>query len=220
MPMKIKSFGCSFIFGTELSDQYYENLVSIPSKLTWPALIAKQKNLEYKCYAHPGSGNTRIAEQILNQIQSQEPAVYIIGWSWIERFDYYNTDNLTMPWKTITAWSKDKIGDFYYRNIHSQYWDKLNSLMLISLCLNQLQASNSVFLMTYMDELLFENNFHHSPGMALLQQQIKPFLHNFDGMNFLEWSLKNNFPIGPKGKHPLDQAHEAAAQYILNHNLV
>lgn len=221
MPMKIKSFGCSFIFGTELSDQYYENITSIPSKLTWPALIAKHKNLKYECYASPGAGNTRIAEQVLSQLQTNEPAIYIIGWTWIERFDYYSQTKLVWNnWKTITAWDDNEISEFYYRNLHSQYLDKFNSLMSICLCLKQLQDSGNKFLMTHMDELIFEQEFHFSSAMQLMQDQIRPYLNNFDGMNFLDWSLKNNFPIGTKGKHPLEQAHQAAAEYVLNHNLV
>lgn len=50
--MKLKSFGCSFIFGLELSDIGAKSKKY--SQLTWPAIIAQRQGLEYECYARPG----------------------------------------------------------------------------------------------------------------------------------------------------------------------
>lgn len=214
--MKLKSFGCSFIFGSELHDDGYGTLRATPSQHTWPALLARYHGLEYQCLAKPGSGNQRIAESVLNQIESGEPAVYVIGWTWIERFDFLYRNR--GHWHTITAWDTDELAEYYYKNIHSQYQDKLNSLLNIGIVLENLQKIGARFLMTYMDDLLFETKFHHSAAMNLLQNQIRPHLHNFDGENFVDWSFHRGYPIGTRGKHPLEQAHQAAFEYMVNHH--
>lgn len=208
----LKSFGCSFIFGSELHDDGYGKSFATPSNFTWPALWAKDLGVAYRCFAKPGSGNLRIAEQVLNQIHSQEPAIYVIGWTWIERFDFIQRDNAN--WRTLSAWDTDTVATNYYKELHSQYLDKLKSLSAINLVIQQLCASQNKFYMTYMDDLLFETQFHCSPAMLLMQQQIKPHLHNFQGHNFLEWSRVNGFPIGTRAKHPLEEAHQAAFEYV------
>lgn len=216
--MKLKSFGCSFIFGSELHDDGWGGPRATPSNHTWPALLAKHLEIPYQCFARPGAGNVRIAEQILNQIHSSEPAFYVIGWTWIERFDYIHRNHDT--WNTITAWSQDDTSQFYFRDIHSQYFDKLQSLIYVNMVLDQLIKSGSQFFMTYMDDLMFETEFHCSAAMRLMQQNLRPYLHNFNGHNFLKWSQINNFPIGDRGKHPLEQAHRAAFEYVIqNHSL-
>ena len=64
--MKLKSFGCSFIFGSELHDDGYGGPHATPSQHTWPALLAKDLGYDYQCYARPGSGNLRILNEVLN----------------------------------------------------------------------------------------------------------------------------------------------------------
>jgi hypothetical protein len=74
--------------------------------------------------------------------------------------------------------------------------------------------------MTYMDSLLFDNRWNVTAGIEYLQQKIRPHLHQFDGLNFVDWSKNNGYPIGNQGNHPLEAAHAAAADYLLTHNLV
>ena len=88
--MKLKSFGCSFVFGTDLHDDGRDLPKITPSKHTWPALLAQHLGQAYECYARPGSGNLQIWENIANQITTQESALYVISWTWINRFDYIN----------------------------------------------------------------------------------------------------------------------------------
>lgn len=215
--MILKSFGCSFIFGTELADVASKGPAVAPSQYTWPALLAKDLSYDYCCYAQAGSGNLQILEKLLNQL-TNEPALYVIGWTWIDRFDYINPIN--DAWQTITPTDTDDQATYYYKNLHSQYRDKFTSLTTIKLAIDLLNAKNAKFIMTYMDDLMFETNWHVNAGVANLQQQIKPYLHNFDGDNFLEWSYKKGFPIGTRGKHPLEQAHQSAFELIKSYNLV
>lgn len=210
--MILKSFGCSFVYGSELHDDGWGTAYATPSKHTWPALLARDRQLQYQCFAQPGSGNVRIAEQVLNQIATGEPAVYIIGWTWTERFDFVKRE--PDKWRTITAWDQDELAQVYYRDLHSQYLDKLQSLTHMNLVLQQLQAHDCRFFMTYMDDLIFETEFHCSPAMQLLQQQLSCHCHSFEGKNFLDWSKAHGFPIGTRGHHPLESAHKAAFDYV------
>lgn len=211
--MNLKSFGCSFIFGTDLADDGRGGRYATASKHSWPALIAKHKNYAYTCYARPGSGNLRILEQVINQSTISEDQIFIIGWSWIDRFDYVDYTN--DQWISLMPVSDTKTADYYYRNLHSQYRDKLTTLLYIRQAIDILQARQIPFLMTYMDNLIFETEWHTSAAILDLQEYVKPHLTTFDGSNFLDWSRENGFEISDT-KHPLEAAHKAASEYILN----
>ena len=85
--MNLKSFGCSFIFGSELSDDGKNGRYATGSKLTWPAHVARHLNYTYLCYARPGSGNLQIAERTLTHLATNEHALFVINWTYIDRFD-------------------------------------------------------------------------------------------------------------------------------------
>jgi len=226
--MKLKSFGCSFIYGSDLADEknYPGNQASA---FSWPALLAKQINLKYECYARPGSGNLSILERIIEQsIDATKNDIFIIGWSWIDRFDYYDkncnekakfTDTTTndyyLRWKTILPIQQSKESTFYYKNIHSQYQDKLTTLIYIRSAIDLLQKKNIPFIMTHMDNLIFETEWHSNDTIEDLQNYIRPWITTFDDNTFLDWSKKNNFAIS-QTLHPLEHAHIAGFKYIFN----
>lgn len=214
--MDIKSFGCSFIFGTELSDDGRNGLFATGSNLTWPALMAKELGYGYHTYARPGSGNLQIAERVLCQLACNEPALYIIGWSWVDRFDYIDETSRWpgTQWGTLLPVDRSALAKNYYKNLHSEYRDKLTSLMSIKLVIDSLKQRNFPFIMTYMDPLMFDSEWHSSPAVTDLQGYIRPYMTEFDGTNFLDWSKQRQYPIGPT-EHPLEEAHVAAAQYML-----
>ena len=215
--MNLKSFGCSFIFGTELSD--ITNRTKKYSQLTWPALIAQRLGLKYSCYANAGSGNLQILNNVLDQAAQHSPNdIYIINWTFVNRWDYIYAGN--NQWHSIRAWDTHDRAEFYYRHFQAEYTDKLNNLIWINCALQALQAQGAKFCMTYMDSLLFDSRWNTSPGITQLQRQIKPHLHLFDNANFIEWSQRNGYPISPVEDHPLELAHEQAANYLMNHSLV
>jgi hypothetical protein len=213
--VKIKSFGCSFVFGSELADSGKTQ----PSKLTWPALLARHVKSDYECYAVPGSGNLQILEQILNQAAASDSATFVIGWTWIDRFDYYQSWPRTLSWKTIMPTDEDNTARMYYRDLHSEYRDKFTNLGYIKLAVDTLTQKQIPFMMTYMDELLFDQRWNTSAAATDLQEYTFPYMTKFENMTFLEWSRKNGYPETQLW-HPLEQAHDAAADYLLNHNLV
>jgi hypothetical protein len=204
--MKLKSFGCSFVWGSEMS-----NADKLPSKHTWPALLADHLHMPYQCLARPGSGNLHIAEQILTHV-AQEPAVFVINWTYIDRFDYVDPSN--DQWNTIRPGAEDSMAQHYYRNLHSQYRDKLTTLMQIKLCVDALEQAGHEFVMTYMDQLIFETEWHAGPAVLNLQQHIQPHMQQFDGMNMLEYSRGRGHSIGHLA-HPLESAHADLFQWAL-----
>jgi hypothetical protein len=211
--MKLVSFGCSFIVGNDLADDRRPTPTKTlynPSLSTWPALISKRLGFDYSSRALAGIGNLRILESIITESAIATDSFFVIGWSWIDRFDYTIDNDI---WQTLRPTVDTPEADQYYRNLHSQYRDKLTSLVHIRTAIDILQQKNIPFVMTYMDELIFETKWHCSPAISQLQDYITPYLTTFDGNSFLDWSTKLGFPIS-QNLHPLEAAHAAAADLL------
>lgn len=216
--MNIKSFGCSFIFGTDLPDDGRDTHYATPSNLTWPALWAKKLGYGYQCYARPGSGNLQIMERVLSQATNIEKSLFVIGWSWIDRFDYINENQLKSnwpgtPWSTCRPNEDSDINKVYYRDLHSQYRDKLATLTYMRVVIDTLKQKELPFVMTFMDNTTFETQWHTSPAVSDLQDYVSPYMTTFNGNNFLDWSQKNGYAISSTA-HPLEEAHCAAVEHI------
>ena len=216
--MKLKSFGCSFIYGSDLSDEKLRPFQHLASQLTWPALLAKNINFEYECYAKPGCGNLRILERIIQQsTNASQDELFVIGWTWVDRFDYYDIYDEKQyhysNWKTILPGQSTKIADTYYRNFHAQYKDKFTTLVYIRTAIDLLQQKRIPFIMTNIDNLIFETDYHVAEAVLDLQSYVKPYISYFDNQTFLEWCRSKNFPISELN-HPLDLAHKKAAELM------
>jgi hypothetical protein len=207
---QIKSFGCSFVYGSDLADDARGRIGAPPSQVTWPALIAQQKNWDYNCYAHPGRGNSFILDQVLQQSCQDESVVFVIGWSWIDRYDYIDGCEL---WQTLRPSQNTAESHFYFKNLHSQYLDKLKTLTYVKTAIDVLVQRNIPFVMTYMDELLLEKEWHTTSATEYLQHYVEPYLTTFDGDTFLIWSQNQGYKISD-ALHPLEAAHAAAARYM------
>jgi hypothetical protein len=228
--MILKSFGCSFIFGNDLSDVivHLGEPYSPPSKTTWPALLAKDLGCEYQCHARPGSGNLRILEKILTQANASTPDdLFVIGWSWIDRFDYTITlvgqahlydiagDQV---WHTVMPIDSSNKAKVYYKDLHSEFRDKFTTLINIKTAIDVLKQKNIPFVMTYIDDLIFEDRWNTNTAIADLQAYIQPYMTTFQGLSFLDWSKQQNFEISDT-LHPLETAHQAGFEMIKSYNL-
>jgi hypothetical protein len=216
--MILKSFGCSFIFGSELSDDGRDGLYATPSQLTWPAHLAQGLDYKYQCYARPGAGNLQILEQILNQAASNNNDLFVVGWTWIDRFDYYPADPTILsrsPWRTIMPIDTDALAKTYYRDLHSEYRDKFTCLSYIKLAIDTLNQKKIPFIMTYMDGLLFDQQWHATPAVIDLQKYVKSHMTTFENQSFLEWSRAHGYPE-TTAWHPLEEAHAVAGKYMIN----
>ena len=213
--MKIKSFGCSFIFGSDLKDCDYTPPWAKGSPSTWPSLLAQKLDAGYECHARPGSGNFQITERILNQLQTSKNDVFIVCWSWIDRFDHFKDAKAWQSWNTLLPGARDQLSQTYYKYLHTEYSDKLNTLIKIKLVIDILTQHNVRFLMTYIDRLMFDQQFNTSPAVTYLQSCILPYMTLFEGQTFLEWSKQKGFAESATW-HPLEEAHSAAADYMIN----
>jgi hypothetical protein len=212
--MKLKSFGCSFIYGSDLSDQIDHDLPPYAcSNLTWPALVSKSYGFNYECYAEPGVGNFKILSSVISQASLDDPAVFVINWTWIDRFDFVDDRE---QWTTVRPSNDSALSDMYYRNFHSQIKDMMTSVYAINTAIDFLQEKKIPFVMSYMDYSMMENinpNWHDPRYVSVMQNKIRKFLIDFQGKNFLDWSRDKGFDIS-ENWHPLDRAHSAAADYI------
>ena len=209
--MKLKSFGCSFIFGSDLADCTDRH----HSCLTWPALIAQKLDLTYECHAWPGIGNLQIMHRVLEQISDSEHSVFVINWTWLDRFDYMHPVNESF----LTLRPDGDLAEhrLYYKHFYNQYHTVLTNAAWIVSVIAMLQARNIKFVMTCMDSILMETinpNWQDPRSVTLLQNLIGPHLSWFDGKSFLEWSRSKGYPESDSW-HPLQQAHEAAADYMI-----
>jgi hypothetical protein len=213
--MLVKSFGCSFIFGADLSDQILSTNngnPGRPSQLSWPALFSKQQGHYHRCYAQSGSGNLAIADRVLGEVAQDVTALFIISWTWIDRFDYHVNEK--QKWSTIRPGSDSALAKTYYRELHNETRDKLASLIAIRTVIDSLRERGFTFIMTYMDELLFDREYNTTPAIVTLQDYIEPYMTRFEGKTFLNWSRDHGYPESA-GWHPLEQAHADGAELMV-----
>lgn len=209
--MLVKSFGCSFIFGTDLPDQMGHR----HSDLTWPAVFCQQQNHHYRCYARAGSGNLAIAESALSAIAQDHTALFIIGWTWIDRFDWVEPAVAhKAEWKTLRPVDRDAVTQTYFRHLQSDVRDKLTSLMAMRTVIDSLKQKQFPFIMTHMDDLIFDRTCNTTPAILALQDYVEPYITRFENQTFLNWSRSCGYAESANW-HPLEDAHRAAADLIL-----
>lgn len=212
--MKLKSFGCSFIFGTDLPDDGAGGQYATASNLTWPALLAHRNSLQYQCLAKGGAGNLLILSRVLAHAANDPDSIFVVGWTWIDRFDYADEfEKTSNDWKTLCPITTGVVADTYYRHLHSERRDLLTSLSYIQTAISVLESRQIPYIMTYMDDLLIDRSKNQFPSVTCLQDYVSPRLTSFEGKTFLDWSRQNRYAISDTW-HPLVEAHEAAAQLM------
>jgi len=198
----VVSCGDSFFDGTDLKDPAH----------AWPALIAYNLQKPYRCYAQGGVGNLHILKQIIEaRTKYGKNAVYLINWTWIDRFDYIGV--IDRDWHTVRPSLDDAEHDnLYYKHFHSEIDDKFRSLIYVSQAIELLAGHR--YIMTYMDSLLLVTRWHTPLYIRALQNRVKDKLATFQGQTFLEWSRSNHYAESERW-HPLESAHVAAKDYWL-----
>jgi hypothetical protein len=215
--MKLKSFGCSIIWGSEMPDEQIPTYSA--SQLTWPALLSRQLGMVYECYARPGQGNFFIANQVLDNLAKNEPALHVINWTYIDRFDFVDLNN-NGHWETLRPGRNNHPhGDFYYRNLHSELRDKLHNLQLIKLVTMELLATGQPFIMTYMDDLIWDQRWRTTPAMCQQQEFLKPLMQHWsmpghDPMNWSLWAVIQGHPVTAQN-HLLESGHDLVFTEVL-----
>ena len=222
----VVAVGDSFTRGDELADcpeQAIQPFRPSFSQHTWPALIAKSLNIDYRADAIGGRGNQWISFAANGAIK--QDTVLIVNWTWFERFDYITTHD--DRWKTTHPGHENKLDHYFYKNIDNDIWNLHRNLQQMHSTIQLLKQNNIKFIMTCLDPgyksniadirpARFANSVNAAGFVAAINQlheQVVPYILDFDGQTFLEWSHFHNFKCGPNG-HPLEDAHAAAADYI------
>lgn len=201
--MKIRSFGCSFLAGDDLSD----------SNKTWPARIAGMLGLEHANHAQGASGNFRILHNILGH--SQPGDFCFVNWTYVDRFDYRCWQDEI--YNTLMPGDNDQLSQIYFKSIYGQYHQTLGALICAKTAIDFLTQINARYIMTYMDHSMFapiDNNYENPQPFNYLQTTIRKHCRTWKGKNFLEWAQANRFPISDLS-HPLDTAHQEAANFFI-----
>ena len=217
---RVIAIGDSFTRGDELADCPPQTEIDdCASSFTWPALLAKSLDATYQSCSLGGAGNQWISWQVACRIK--QDTLYIVNWSWFERFDYVDIE--TDLWTTTHPHHEDKLDHYFYRNIDSDIWNLHRNLQQMHSTISLLKQNNIDFIMTCLDthySLTYNDMRSSGPGtiawtraISSLQEQVVPCIVDFEGMSFLEWSKHKQYPIGPNG-HPLEKAHAEAAKYI------
>ncbi len=187
---------------------------------TWPALLATHLNLEYRCVAYPGISNQTIIRKLLKflpEINSTD--LVVIDWTFIDRWDYVDINEIRIDnqWKTLRSTSnkKTKIEKFYFEAVQSELWYKWESLRAIMLAVHLLRSRDIDFIMTSEDTLPFDEEFHNPSYITHAQDEVKNHINWFNGKGFYQWSNDQGFPRGIQNNHPLEEAHQAAFEYII-----
>jgi hypothetical protein len=215
---RVISFGDSFTWGSDLSDCEDMNpsvaldiVLDSYSRKTWPALLAEHLGIEYQCKAFPGFSNSSIVRQILStEILSTD--LVIVNWTWIDRWDFYDNNNCYIRKGWVTLSPGDQKHEFfkpYYKYFQSELWDKYETLKNIQLAFGMLDN----FISTAVDPLTVDTQWHCPAYVKTLIDNVSPALTWFENKGFYDWAKDKNLPISDK-LHPLEQAHQAAFEYI------
>ena len=110
--------GCSFTFGHELSD---DQRGKIPSKKSWAHGLKTVPSDEYKCKAHPGSGNPGIARRVFNAVANNtDVKSVVVMWSFLSRYDWAmprHKDLEDTRWTTISPWDTNSGNEEAFRSL-------------------------------------------------------------------------------------------------------
>ena len=212
---KLHAFGDSFTYGSDLQD--CDNVNNEAPKghslCTWSALVAKDKSIDYICYASPGETNQTIVRHFFNNINSIDSNdLVVLNWTWINRWDFYNiNDN---KWESLRP---DSTKSIFFKNyityFQSELWDKLETLKAINLVHSVLKNKKIKFIATCVDSLAFDTKWHCPEYIENLQNNVKDDITWFNDMGFYDWAKENNYKISDNW-HPLEEAHNDAFKYI------
>lgn len=183
--------GDSFTLGSELKDK------------SWAELLAINFGYEYKNLSIAGAGNAAIARNIIEELNSDTPAVLIM-WTFLARFDFYRENE----WQTTTVHDQSPFGMTFMKTVgNNEYYELHNSLTNILLVQTLLEKYKIPYLFTSADTTWDNMYYSKTKWINKLLTEIDwskwYFINN--GQGFYKWGTEN-YVCGKWG-HPLDQAH-------------
>lgn len=241
---KLIAGGDSFIYGSELADCIDSSGKEQVSQLTYPALLAKEVNLEYVCVARPGYSNAAIRRTVMNACeQATDIDLVIVSWSFPGRYEF----RINHEWRQISSWSavddiKEIEKKFQFDNPtvlqhHAHELDKAkqsglnnfakwlyantdhvaeiyDTLSNIVMLQQYLTMSDIPYIFTAADKSGIDTNINDE-SVVTLQKQLSKLWGWFDDKGFYTWAKDNKFPFATT--HPREEAHVEAAHIFYEH---
>lgn len=199
LPMfnRLISFGDSFILGNELID--FETAEVPYSYKTFPALMAKQANIEYLCLAKAAASNQYIAHKILDY-PFVNNELCIVQWTYSSRFgiplehSYELKNNSIINWFDMRPHQIDeheqvphalsKLSQDFYKQVDIGTFGLFQSELCVSYCANYLHDKKVPYIFLCLDDDLIN---------------CKHINKKFRNMSFLNYCKSKNLPKAPKG---------------------
>ena len=198
--MRLVTFGCSFTYGSGLSDCFTlpDGPGLVPSKFSWPQLVANELNMDCFNMSFPGSSNKEILNTLLN-------------------FKFDSTDVVIVMWSFISRWCILKDQTSFSRVVYSGFgedaalqYDKIFTIE--DLQLDFIYRAN--FAKFYLDNKNLKN-YHLSVNLKDSSPKVMP---TWNSVNFSKLSLtemqKYTLPAldtANGNPHPGPEAHQIVA---------
>lgn len=157
-----------------------------------------------------------IMDRLTSEIYRDPERFFVVQWTFIDRFDYSDPDGhhlsarSTNDYRSALPNTESSIDKFYFKHLHSEFRDKITSLVYIKSALDLLLEKKCKFVMTCLDDLIWCDRYHVTAAMRAWQQYVKSHITFFDNKNFIMWCQDHAFTISDRG-HPLEEAHSAGA---------
>ena len=241
---KLIAGGDSFVYGSELTDCIDKQGNEQVSQLTYPALIAKEANMEYVCVAYPGYSNSAIRRTVMNACeQHNDIGLVIVSWTFSGRYEFrFNNE-----WKQISSWTaiddiKEIESKFQFANpiVLQHHADELalakqtglndfakwfynntdyvaevyTTLSNIIILQHYLTLNDIPYIFTAADRSSVDV-IVNDESVQSLQNQLSKSWGWFDNKGFYTWAQDMKFPFATT--HPKEEAHIEAAHIFYEH---
>ena len=181
--MILVAAGDSFVWGVDLNDcsSYSGNGYS---QQVWPALLANEYQMEYRCIAKSGSSNESIVREVIHQCETNSAdKIVVVQWTFPWRFSfryaepinwldidlYVHTNRFTNPQIELENQRLKKLGitefiyEFYKVLGTTEYWPVYTTLKEIILLQSYLKSKNIRYMFTAVDSSIFFNHTISKP---------------------------------------------------------
>jgi hypothetical protein len=242
MNKKVLSAGCSFIYGAELSDSPDYAGKDPYSKLTWPALWAKDSNFDYNTVAVCGISNQGISRLVIDYCEKNQVDFVIVQWTYPNRYELRFNNIVENNYFSLNHWlANDLDSEIQDNNFYNfiKIFNKSPMQAIAKIWYNYISYYDTeiyyylkeiVYLSNYLKlkniKFAFSSVFHEyysniskikDPSIESLYKisQTLPWV-TFNNQGFIEWAASSGHFDREVWQHPNDAAHLAALGLVKN----
>ena len=242
MNKKVLSAGCSFIYGAELSDSPDYAGKDPLSKLTWPALWAKDNNFDYESVATCGISNSGISRLVIDYCEKNSTDSVIVQWTYPNRYELRFNDIVEKNYFSLNHWlANDLNANIKDQNFKEFFkiFDKSPMQSIAKIWYNFISYYDTD-VYTYLKEVVYLSNYLKNKNIKFIFASVfhkyfmdipkikDPSIENlykisqtlpwvtFDNQGFIEWAESSGHFDREVWQHPNDAAHLAAFNLVKN----